>query len=81
MPGNKVFNAHIAQVTQNSTGKVLFHGVYRADNGGIALTQPDWSIPVLSYEEKNLSFGFSATEFISPESVQYRYRLVGADND
>lgn len=81
VPGNKVFNAHIAQVTQNSTGKVLFHGVYRADNGGIALTQPDWSIPVLSYEEKNLSFGFSATEFISPESVQYRYRLVGADND
>lgn len=81
VPGNKVFNAHIAQVTQNSTGEVLFHGVHRADNGGIALKQPDWSIPILDYEEKNLSFRFSATEFINPEAVQYRYRIIGADKD
>jgi len=81
VPGNKVFNAHIAQVTQSSTGEVLFHGVHRADNGGIALQQPDWSIPVLEYEERNLSFSFSATEFINPEAVQYRYRIVGADKD
>jgi len=77
--GQKVFNAHIASVKTASDGESLFGGFYRAPHGGIADEQPDWSIPTLDFEQRNLTFQFSATEFINPEAVQYRYRVDGSE--
>lgn len=77
--GQKVFNAHIASVKTASDGEPLFGGFYRAPHGGIADAQPDWSIPTLDFEQRNLTFQFSATEFINPEAVQYRYRVDGSE--
>jgi signal transduction histidine kinase/ligand-binding sensor domain-containing protein len=79
VPGSKVFNARIASVKKASDGEALFSGFHRAENGGIAGEQPEWSIPVLDYDSRNLTFQFSATEFINPEAVQYRHRIDGKD--
>jgi len=79
VPGSKFFNAHIAEVKENSTGDVLFHGVFRAENGGVAPSQPGWAVPQLDYEERNLSFAFSATEFVNPDAVKFRFIIEGMD--
>ena len=76
-----LFNAQVSQVKQASTGDILFNGFFRSESGGIASEQPDWSIPVLDYESRNLTFHFSATEFINPDAVQYRYRIEGRDDN
>jgi len=79
VPGKRTFKAHIAGVKKSSDGEALFNGFFRAENGGIAGEQPEWSIPVLDYESRNLTFHFSATEFINPEAVQYRFRIDGKE--
>jgi signal transduction histidine kinase/CheY-like chemotaxis protein/streptogramin lyase len=35
----------------------------------------------LSFDQNTLSFGFAGLEFSKPQNLQYRYRLVGFDND
>ena len=81
VPGSKVFHAHISRVSVASTGQVLFDGFYPSDQGGIAMVQETRMIPSLDFESRSLEFQFSATEFIDPEAVQYRFRVDGSDID
>jgi len=76
---HKVFNAQISSVKRASDGELLFGGFYRADDGGIASEQPEWAIPTLDYDSRNLTFRFAATEFINPKGVQFRYRIDGSE--
>lgn len=78
-PNTYKLAAQISEVRNATTGTTLFHGFFRSPNGGIALSQPDWAIPTLDFEARNLTFQFSATEYISPETVQYRYRIDGKE--
>lgn len=70
--------SNFSQIRQASTGEVLFNGFFPETNRTSASPQPEWSIPALNYEAQNLNFSFSASEYIDPESVRYRFKVEGS---
>ncbi len=71
----------LSKVSKNTNGERLFEGIFTNENGQMLSRQPAFSIPVLDYDDRNISIQVSASDFVNPEAVQYRFMLDGTGNE
>ncbi len=75
------FTSHVSKATINSTGTILFSGTFSDSLGVLLDSQVPEFTPLLNYEDRNLSFDLSATDFANPEDTRFRYLIEGKNTE
>jgi serine phosphatase RsbU (regulator of sigma subunit) len=73
-----IFYTHINSVIVNDDS-LIFNGVFVNKNNTVSVVQPKEYLPELPYRFNNLSFTFSATNYIDENRTLFSYKLDGFD--
>lgn len=79
LPAEFSYNALVSSVSVNGQPDAIHNGSFRGPNGGAVLDQPNWAIPTLNYDQKDLSFRVAATTYTAPDDIRFQIWLEGKD--